>query len=246
MITANEIYLALDKIMPFETQEKWDNSGLLINSGCASEKIICCLDVTKDVVEKAIQEKCNIIISHHPVIFSAIKSLDSNSILHKIIKNNISVISAHTNFDKYKYGTCFKLSEFCGLHGEIEYQEIGIVVKLYENCDFEKFLIKVKNSVGIPVQYVKGNNKILKVFVIAGSGKGMVEEIISSDCDCVITGESGYHDMLDLKEAGISTICIGHDESEKISVETLAHIIRNEFRGIEVISFIEKGIINYL
>ncbi len=246
MVTAKKIYSVLDKIMPFESQEKWDNSGLLVDSKLESEKVLCCLDVTNAVIDRAIEEKCKIIVSHHPIIYSAIKSISSDSILYRVIQNNISVISAHTNFDKYRYGTCFKLADFCGLHGEIEYKELGLIISLYENSNFEEFLTKIKSNVEIPVQYVKGNDLIKRVFVIGGSGKGMAEEVISYNCDCLLTGESGYHDMLDLKEKGISTVCLGHDESEKISVETLANIIKNEFGEIEVNTFIEKGITQYV
>ena len=246
MVNPKDIYNYLNDIMPFETQEKWDNSGLLVNCGNTVEKVLCCLDVTKAAVDKAVEENCQLIISHHPVIFSGIKSLDADSILMKLIRNNISVISAHTNFDKYQFGTSYRLAQFCGLRGNGEYLEFGLAIAMEEPTLFNIFVENVKQNVKIPVQYTKGNENVSRVFVIAGSGKSMTEEILAAGCDCVITGESSYHDMLDLKELGISTICLGHDESEKISVGTLAKLVNDRFDTVKAVPFVEESLVKYI
>lgn len=246
MVNPKDIYNYLNDIMPFETQEKWDNSGLLVNCGTAVEKVLCCLDVTKAAVDKAVEENCQLIISHHPVIFSGIKSLDADSILMKLIRNNISVISAHTNFDKYQFGTSYRLAQFCGLRGNGEYLEFGLAIAMEEPTLFNTFVENIKQNVNIPLQYTKGNENVNRVFVIAGSGKSMTEEILSAGCDCVITGESSYHDMLDLKEMGISTICLGHDESEKISVETLAKLVNDRFDCVKAVPFVEESLVKFI
>lgn len=245
MVTAKQIYEYFNKVMPFETQESWDNSGLLINSGAATEKVLCCLDVTKAAVDKAIAENCKVIVSHHPVIFSSIKNLDCNSILFKLIQNNISVISAHTNFDKFEYGTSAKLVEFCGIEGEKEQLDFAFAVTLPETEKFDVFLAEIKENTKINLQFVKSCENITKVMVVAGSGKGMTEEIVAAGCDCLITGESSYHDMLDMKELGISCICLGHDESEKISVATFAQLLENQF-GIKTTVHTESSLVSFI
>jgi dinuclear metal center YbgI/SA1388 family protein len=196
-------------------------------------------------VDKAIEEKCGIIVSHHPVIFSAVKSLDADSILFKLIQNNISVISAHTNFDKYQFGTSAKLIEFCGIEGEKVQNEYAFAVTLLGVEVFDKFMQSIKENTKLNLQYVKAKENITKVMVVAGSGKGMTEEIVATGCDCIVTGESSYHDMLDLKELGISTICLGHDESEKISVATLSKII-SEKLDVETIVYTEDSLAKYI
>ena len=108
------------------------------------------------------------------------------------------------------------------------------------------FVENIKQNVNIPLQYTKGNKNVSRVFVIAGSGKSMTEEILSAGCDCVITGESSYHDMLDLKEMGISTICLGHDESEKISVETLAKLVNDRFDCVKAVPFVEESLVKFI
>ncbi|MBE6888350.1 MAG: Nif3-like dinuclear metal center hexameric protein [Ruminococcaceae bacterium] len=245
MVKAREIYEYLGDIMPFDTQEKWDNSGLLVDMDVQTEKILCCLDVTKAAVDKAVEKGCKIIVSHHPVIFSGIKSLDNSSILVKLIKNDISVISAHTNFDRYEFGTSSKLAQFCGLEGEKEQCDFAVTVKLNNPVEFETLLNSVKENTQLTLQYAKGGT-VSKVFVVAGSGKSMTEEILAAGCDCVVTGESSYHDMLDLSQMGIGTICLGHDESEKISVETLAQLLSEKFGDVQTLCFVENSLTSYI
>ncbi|MBQ7283303.1 MAG: Nif3-like dinuclear metal center hexameric protein [Oscillospiraceae bacterium] len=246
MVTAKQIFEYLNEVMPFEMQESWDNSGLLVDAGTQTDKVMCCLDVTKAAVDKAIAENCRVIVSHHPVIFSSIKSLDCESILFKLVQNGISVISAHTNFDKYPLGTSWQLMQFCGVEGEAVQNEYAFAVKLDREESFDGFLKKVKENTKINLQYVKSNENITKVFVVAGSGKGMTEEIVAAGCDCVVTGESNYHDMLDLKELGISCICLGHDESEKISVQTFAKLISEKFAEVKTVCYIEENLVKYI
>lgn len=246
MVKAKDIYSFLNEVMPFETQEKWDNSGLLVNCDKETAKVLCCLDVTKESVDKAVEQNCGIIVSHHPVIFSGIKKIDSDHILFRLIKNDISVVSAHTNFDRYAFGTSCRLAEFCGLTGDVESADFAVAVKLEDKQCFDRFVAEVKENVKIPLQYVKAADTVSKVFVVAGSGKDMTEEIVSLGCDCIITGETSYHDMLDLSQLGISCICLGHDESEKISVETLAELINGRFNEVETVCYIADGLVKYI
>lgn len=246
MVNVKDIYNCLNAAMPFETQEGWDNSGVLVDAGRETEKVLCCLDVTAGAVDAAVKEGCRIIVSHHPVIFSGIKKLDCSSVLFKLIKNDISVISAHTNFDKYHFGTSWRLAEFCGLKGESTLQDFAVTVNFETTKDFDCFVKEIKENVKIPFTYTKGCKDVSKVFVVAGSGKDMTKEILAAGCDCIVTGESSYHDMLDLSQLGVSCICIGHDESEKISVETLAEVINTAFPQTETVVYTEKGILNFI
>lgn len=244
MVKVREICEYLNSVMPFDTQEKWDNSGLLVDMDKTTDSVLCCLDVTTDAVDKAIKENCKVIVSHHPVIFSGIKNIDNNSILVKLIKNDISIISAHTNFDRYEHGTSSKLAQFCGLEGETEQCDFAVTVKLDNAVEFDELVESIRTKTELPVQYTKGG-KVNKVFVVAGSGKGMAEEVTAYGCDCLVTGESGYHDMLDLAQLGIGTICLGHDESEKISVSTFAELLNEKFCDIKTVCHIEEGLVKY-
>ena len=101
MATIKDIYNFIDSFAPFNTQEEWDNSGLLVGDKNAKvTKILFALDVTSDVIEQAKNVGANLIITHHPVIFKAISNVLSDSLMYKLISNNISIICAHTNYDK--------------------------------------------------------------------------------------------------------------------------------------------------
>ena len=227
MVNAVEVYNIIDRVIPFSTQESWDNSGLLINSGKASEKVLVCLDVTIAVVKTAVENNIKIIVSHHPVIFSGITEINSGDIVYNLIKNDISVISAHTNFDKYRLGTCFAMAEKLGLVAEYD-ENIEIGLKAAAEKTTVKQLAEKCKAVFGTAACTLPEKQVEKVFICAGSGGGMMEEILSAGADCFITGESKYHDMLDLAHLDIAVITTAHDASEKISLERLASILEKE------------------
>ena len=105
MVKAAEILNYINEIAPFDTAMGFDNVGLLIgNAQQTSETVLLALDVTSEVTEEAVSAGAKIIISHHPIIFTPLKSIETNSIPYLSVKNDITVISAHTNLDKAKEG----------------------------------------------------------------------------------------------------------------------------------------------
>mgnify|MGYP003291401449 CR=1 FL=1 len=101
MATVNDIYNYIDSIAPFDTQEEWDNSGLLVgDKNTEVTKILFALDVTSDIINQAVECGAELIVTHHPIIFKPVSDVLSDSLIYKLIKNNISIICAHTNYDK--------------------------------------------------------------------------------------------------------------------------------------------------
>ncbi len=241
MVNALQIYNKLNEYFAFSTQEEWDNSGLLINGGKETDCVLICLDVTARAVEKAVWLGAKLIVSHHPVIFGGIKSIGCNDIVYKLIKNDISVISAHTNFDKYEKGTCFAIADKLGFTPVYnENIEIGLEA-VCKTTDCKTLAEKCKKIFG-NASCTLPDKKIEKVFICAGSGGGMIREIISTGADCFITGESKYHDMLDLAAMNIAVIETDHDASEKISLETIEDIIKENFKDIKTEVFAAENL----
>ena len=111
MAKINEVIEKLEKIAPLDTQEEWDNSGWQINLGIKNTKnILISLNVTEDTIRQAISQKCDLIISHHPMIFKPLKCIKNKAIV-SAIQNKIQVYSVHTNFDKSSIGTTQTLVE---------------------------------------------------------------------------------------------------------------------------------------
>ena len=99
-VTVTEIYKLIDKIAPFNTRYPFDNVGILVGDAAASVKrIAVCLDITRDVVKRAADNECDLIVSHHPVIFDKLSSVTAESIPYLLIKEGITAICAHTNLD---------------------------------------------------------------------------------------------------------------------------------------------------
>ena len=116
MVTVSDVFDFINQIAPFETQESWDNSGLLIGSRTSAvRKIAVCLDVTNDTVSKAHDFKADLLVSHHPVIWDPLKSVLSDSPVFRAIQNGMSIVSAHTNWDFADGGVNDVLAALLGL-----------------------------------------------------------------------------------------------------------------------------------
>ncbi len=104
-MTVKEIYIKIDEFAPFNTQESWDNSGILIGDVNKNvNNILIVLDINEEVIKEAINKKIDLIITHHPIIFNPLKNILNNTLVYQLIKEDIAVISAHTNLDIAKNG----------------------------------------------------------------------------------------------------------------------------------------------
>lgn len=135
-----ELFNSIEKIIPLSWQENYDNSGLQIgNPDDEIKGILYTLDVTLHTLDQAIANRCNIIISHHPLIFQGLKQINlansTGQIIEKCIRENITIYSAHTNFDKLPSGVSGALAQIIGLENpEILVQENGLLKKLVTYC----------------------------------------------------------------------------------------------------------------
>lgn len=245
MATAVDIYNVLDEIMPFSQQESWDNSGILINSGADSHRVLVCLDVTKEAVQKAVEIGAQVIVSHHPVIFKGIKQIEKSSVVYSLIEKGISVVSAHTNFDICSKGTCFALCSRLGLNIVEKGQDFGVIAENTKKENCAELATRCKQAFG-RAYYTLGQKKAEKIFVCSGSGSGMNEQVLKSKADCFITGECKYHDVLDLSAEGVSVITIGHDLSEYPGVKQMKKILESKFTNDEFVLYEEKRIVTQI
>jgi len=139
-MTIRELIKEIELIAPLKYQETYDNSGLIV--GSYDDKIksaLICFDVTLDVIEEAIQKKCNLIISHHPVIFEGLKKINGHTstekVIIKAIKNDIAIYAAHTNLDNSKLGVNHILADKIGLENTSVLQpQKGVLKKLVTFC----------------------------------------------------------------------------------------------------------------
>lgn len=206
-----DIYNYLDSISPFEFQEKWDNSGLIVgNMNDEFENIYISLDLDLDMIKKV--KKNSLIITHHPLIFSALKTVNNDSystkILKKLIKKDISLISMHTNIDKTHLNS-YVGREILGLNFQ---KDEDFILKADINLSFESFTKLLKDKLNLKTLKVVNKKKnINNISLTTGSGMSLLPQITT---DCFLTGDIKYHEAMEAKARDICLIDIGHYESE--------------------------------
>jgi len=225
-----EIYEALNQLSPFELQESWDNSGLLVGD---FKDDITTVALSIDVDEALIDslDDGTLLITHHPLIFGGLKQLEFSkypaNLLHKMIQKNISNIAMHTNFDQTHLNE-YVATEILGY--EIVKKD-GFVAYLEINEDFESFAKKVSAAFGLPhAKCVKANDFIKTAALTTGSGCSLMRSL---EADCFLTGDVKYHDAMEAKSINLSLIDIGHYESERFFGEILQKHLKN--LGLKVI-----------
>lgn len=251
ILKVKDIIGNLEKKYPKANAENWDNVGLIVGKlNQEVRKVQLSLDTTDKAIENAIKNGAELIITHHPMIFKPVKTITTmDSLGRKIIKlieNNKSLYAMHTNLDSSKDGLNDYILNLLKVENSkiIDVNEfdnevgIGRLYTLSKEMNIDEYATFVKNSLKIKnIRIISENREkiIKKVALINGSGMSYWRKVKSLGADLFITGDIGYHDALDAKEAGINVFDIGHFESENCFVELLRKDI--EGMGIEVITF---------
>lgn len=243
MIKVKDIFKFIDEIAPFERSMKFDNCGLLIgNTSSEVQKVLVTLDITKSVIEEACLLGANLIISHHPIIFHAIKKIEFGTLPDLICKNNIHAICAHTNLDIAEKGVNFHLAKSLGLSKltALTYEEnlpLGLIGDLSSELNCEEFALHVKKSLECNgIRYTKLNKKIKKVAVCSGSGGEFYEEAYLKGADALVTGEIKHSQILAANQLPIMIVDAGHFKTENVIVEPLKNELTKKFPELEIFS----------
>ena len=238
MTTVKDIETRLFRWAPAELSEEWDNVGLMVGDRTACvEKILVCLDITQEIIYKAISEHVQLIVTHHPLIFQPISSLCEQDWAFILIKNGISVISMHTNLDKTAGGVNDVLAGLLGLENVITADDgccrIGILPTPHTTqalADRTALLLNTTVRVSnLP------NQDIIRVAVCGGSGGDLLQAFIN-EVDAVISGEIRHHEWLAFNKAGVVAVEAGHHATEVCVVDAIAAFLKDEFNSITALS----------
>lgn len=228
-----EVYDFLNSVAPYDTQCEWDNSGLMTGSlDKEADSVMLCLDCTNDVIEQAVANGCKLIVSHHPLIFKPLKCVKADTPLYNAIRNDITVLSCHTNLDMAKDGVndilcrTLNIKNVQHLFAEgVPIMRMGEVDEMSAN-DFASLVkIKLNNS----VKFTDSGKTVKKVAVCGGAGGEYIREAINAGCDTFITGEAKHHEYLDAKRLNINLLVAGHFSTEKIVLESLCDKLLKAF-----------------
>jgi len=256
-----EIIGALEEFAPLSLQDGYDNAGLQIGltEDADASGALLCLDVTEEVLDEAIRLGCNMVVSHHPLLFRPVKSISGRDYIErcviKAIKNDITIYSAHTNLDSAHGGVNYKIAEKLGVQN-IEWLSDkagydageGVIGCLSAPMDKEDFLALVKEC--FDVDCVRYNSwvgeKVQRVAICGGAGAFLIPNAVAKKADVFITGEIGYHRFFG-HENELLLMELGHFESEQYTYEVLRGIIEKAAQGLKVLNTtIETNPINYL
>ena len=263
---------ALEHYAPLPLQEGYDNAGLQVGLTEAVEVsgALLCLDVTEDVVDEAIRKGCNLIVSHHPLIFRKLARISDENyvqrIVRKAIKNDITIVSMHTNMDAAKGGVNFKIAEKLGLRnlrffgGEKEIDGVkggeGVIGEITDETDTlhadgiaaDDLVLMLRER--FQAECVQCNQllrrPIRKVALCGGAGSFLLDAAIAAGADAFITGEMHYHEFFG-HEQEIQICVIGHYQSEQFTSEIFRSIITEKCPGVKCeISEVNTNPIIYL
>ncbi|KAJ8950252.1 hypothetical protein NQ314_007957 [Rhamnusium bicolor] len=227
-----DVVTKLQDIAPLKLAETWDNVGLLVESNRDSlvNTILLTIDLTEDVVDEAIENGAQLIISYHPNIFRPIKCITYNQwkerILIKCIKNDIAIFSPHTTWDSMLDGvndwlaSAFKSKSSKPILVNSEDSNIGMgrIITLEAPLTLKQAVKNVKQHINIPyirigiAKHKDLETLITTVAVCAGSGASVLAGI---ETDLYLTGEMLHHDVLDATQKGINVILCNHSDSER-------------------------------
>ena len=238
MTTVKDIYDYTDSFAPFDTQESYDNSGILSGDPNGEVKrALVVLDITSSAVKEAVRLKAGLIISHHPIIFRPIKNVMSGTALYSLIRNGISAICAHTNLDKSEeFGVNTVLSSAMGLHGckRCGKGDLLFTAQTAAPMTAKEFADSIKTGLGLEnTACTDGGRRIEKVGFCSGAGGDMIYAAAEEGCDAFVTGEMKHHEILFANEKNISVYILGHFNSENPVIEPLAKKLAERFPDVE-------------
>lgn len=254
-----EVLNALERFAPLPLQEDYDNAGLQV--GLTEEQVsgvLLCIDITPDIIDEAIKKGCNLIVSHHPLIFRQLSCIAGRDIVEKsiilAIKNDIAIASMHTNIDNAIGGVNYKIAEKLGLKSiqaigptkqitvsdpnNPDSQSLmtgasGIIGTLPEAMDAQTFIRQIKKTFGVHTVMANQllSRPIKTVAICGGAGAFMLGEAIKAKADAFITGEMGYHHFFGYEQT-IQIAVIGHHQSEQYTNEIFKQIIEEKCQNV--------------
>lgn len=247
VLTINSIITFLEHFAPAQLAEEWDNVGLLVGDrGREARKAMTCLTITPDSAAEAIDEKADLIVTHHPLPFTGLKRLTTDStpgrLLWDLISARISIYSPHTAFDSAREGVNQRLAEGLGLRGiqplmptneNLGSGRWGWVEEPLSLADLGRRLKQFLHTdrlqmVGDPKRSIR------TVAVACGAADELLAAAQTNGCDCMVIGEARFHTCLEAEATQIALVLPGHFASERFAVECLAEILSQQFPQLEI------------
>lgn len=239
----NEFISTMESLAPADTALSFDNVGLLVGTEREEiKRVLVALDCTCAVVDEAIELGADLVLTHHPLMFNALKrilpGLPDSAAVFKLIRNNIALFSAHTNLDAAQGGVNTQLCRVLGIKNEApvapeNIMRIGVLDADYTLYDFAK-LVECRLNTKVRVCGDDGK-RIRRVAVLGGTGGGDIELAHRCGADVLVTGECKHSQAIGASVLGISVIVAGHYETEHVVLDAVIDHLQNSCNGVEYI-----------
>ena len=247
----SEVMAKLEELSPRSFAESWDNVGLLVGSRDKEvDSVMIALDATDAVIDQAVLAGADMLLTHHPMIFSAMKRITAEDFtgkrIIKLIANDISYYACHTNFDVM--GMADEAADRLALadrtvlettfEDELSKEGIGRVGIFPEEMTLRECAAYVKEIFDLETVRVFGEaeQKIRKAAVVPGSGKDYISQAVRAGADVFISGDIGHHDGIDALEQGITIIDAGHYGLEQIFVPYMKEFLSRELPQLHLLT----------
>ena len=237
-----DITSVIEAFAPLSLQESYDNAGLIVGRyDDEVSKVLLAVDVTEEVIQEAVEEGCDMIITHHPIIFHPVKRFNSASpterCVEQAIRRGIVLYAAHTNLDSTPQGMSWRVAQILGLKNVVVMQPsggegagFGVVGELAESVESQAFMRRVMELFEVKAlrhsDIVKPT--ISKVAICTGSGGSLIDVARASGADIYLTADLKYNDFM-RHENSIILADMGHFESEYCAIQLLFDILSKNF-----------------
>lgn len=235
----SQITEVIERFAPLGWQESYDNAGLIVGTPDDEvHKALLAVDVTEEVLDEAEAEGCDIVLTHHPIIFHALKRFNSadpvQRCVERAIRSRIALYACHTNLDSAPEGMSWRLAEILGVGnlGVLQPSEagegvgFGVVGELSESVDTVEFMQFIRRKLGVKVVRYSdtATSAVRRVAVCTGAGASLIGEARRAGADIYITADLKYNDFM-TPDKVLTVADIGHFESEYCAIELLFDIL---------------------
>ncbi len=232
-MTVEQLAALLEERIPASLSEPWDHDGRMVipNGDTTVTRVLCTLDCTTEAVKAAKALGCNVILTHHPLLFHPLETLsDRDSVGKRVlacVKAGIAVLSYHTRLDCMDGGVNDCLACAVGLQNArafLPYARIGEVEEqpFADFCELVRNRLKARSIVSVCC-----TDTVKRVAVLSGSGKGEIAAVRQAGADTFVTGEVTHNDLVDCRELGLNLIAATHHATEHIVLTPLLYIVRS-------------------
>lgn len=242
-----EIQSFLEEYAPKRLSAEWDNTGLLVGAeDQAVERVMTCLTITPDSAAEAVARRTDLIVTHHPLPFQAMRQLTRATtpgrLLLDLIAARVAVYSPHTAFDSAAAGINQRLAEGLGL-ADIEPllpdpagQGAGRWGRLESAGTVGELIRRTREFLGLDRLQVVGEDSmpVERVAVGCGAAGEFLPAAVQHGCQAMLLGEARFHTCLEAEAMGIALILPGHFASERFALEHLADVLANRFPDLEI------------